>query len=469
MAKNDNLKDFLTDVADAIREKKGTTDLINPQDFHDEILSIEGGGGGEETPIVEEKDVSFWDYDGTLLYSYTIEEAKALTELPTPPNHEGLVFDGWNWEYEDVKNNDIPMDIGALYVTDDGKTRLYLEVEDEDGVDIDLTFKQTANDVAVDFGDGTEVQSSADANAVIPHHYAKGSYCLTMWSKGRLNNVVIYNDSGKNVFGAISEKKCAILQKVEIGQGVKLSSCTFYRCFNLRTITLPKRDISSWNSCFALCTSLKHYNAYKGYLFIDCLFGASSLRRLSYNKDTRVSSNALSLCGLENFKFGKAANFESSIEKSNVTEVVIPTTFTSLVNSMFKSCSQLKKIVIHSEVTKIPASFFEECRALREANIPSSVTEINAAAFYRCSSLFQLVFPPNLTTIGANAFFYCGAMKFDFSACQQIPTLGNTGALQYIPSESKIIVPDALYDEWIAATNWSTYADRIVKASEYNG
>lgn len=44
MAKNDNLKDFLTDVADAIREKKGTTDLINPQDFSSEIASIQSGG-----------------------------------------------------------------------------------------------------------------------------------------------------------------------------------------------------------------------------------------------------------------------------------------------------------------------------------------------------------------------------------------------------------------------------------------
>ena len=44
MAKNDNLKDFLTDVADAIREKKGTTDAINPQDFSSEIASIQSGG-----------------------------------------------------------------------------------------------------------------------------------------------------------------------------------------------------------------------------------------------------------------------------------------------------------------------------------------------------------------------------------------------------------------------------------------
>lgn len=45
MAKTDNLTDFLTDIADAIREKKGTTGTINPQDFSSEIASIESGGG----------------------------------------------------------------------------------------------------------------------------------------------------------------------------------------------------------------------------------------------------------------------------------------------------------------------------------------------------------------------------------------------------------------------------------------
>lgn len=40
MAKNNNLTDFLTDVADAIRAKKGTTEPINPQDFSAEIASI---------------------------------------------------------------------------------------------------------------------------------------------------------------------------------------------------------------------------------------------------------------------------------------------------------------------------------------------------------------------------------------------------------------------------------------------
>lgn len=68
MAKNDNLKDFLTDVADAIRAKKGTSEPINPQDFSAEIASIETGGGGgameywrvpENFNQVEDEDLIF--------------------------------------------------------------------------------------------------------------------------------------------------------------------------------------------------------------------------------------------------------------------------------------------------------------------------------------------------------------------------------------------------------------------------
>ena len=53
MAKNDNLNDFLADVANAIRLKKGTSDLINPQDFRKEIESIESGGS-----TIEYRDMS---------------------------------------------------------------------------------------------------------------------------------------------------------------------------------------------------------------------------------------------------------------------------------------------------------------------------------------------------------------------------------------------------------------------------
>lgn len=43
MSKANNLTEFLTDVATAIRLKKKTTAKINPQDFSSEIASISGG------------------------------------------------------------------------------------------------------------------------------------------------------------------------------------------------------------------------------------------------------------------------------------------------------------------------------------------------------------------------------------------------------------------------------------------
>lgn len=54
MAKNNNVKDFTKDVADAIRAKKGTTALINPQNFSNEIASIETGEYNVESVVNED-------------------------------------------------------------------------------------------------------------------------------------------------------------------------------------------------------------------------------------------------------------------------------------------------------------------------------------------------------------------------------------------------------------------------------
>ena len=45
MAKNNNLGDFLKDIASGIRNIKGTSGSINAQNFRSEIESIEVGGG----------------------------------------------------------------------------------------------------------------------------------------------------------------------------------------------------------------------------------------------------------------------------------------------------------------------------------------------------------------------------------------------------------------------------------------
>lgn len=51
MAKNDNLKDFLKDIADAIREVQGVTGPINPQDFSNIIRGFSSGSSGLTFPV----------------------------------------------------------------------------------------------------------------------------------------------------------------------------------------------------------------------------------------------------------------------------------------------------------------------------------------------------------------------------------------------------------------------------------
>jgi hypothetical protein len=50
-----------------------------------------GGGGCGNGGVVSNEKVTFYDYDGTLLHSYTVKEAQALTELPELPKQKGLI------------------------------------------------------------------------------------------------------------------------------------------------------------------------------------------------------------------------------------------------------------------------------------------------------------------------------------------------------------------------------------------
>lgn len=84
MAKTDNLTDFLTDVADAIREKKGTSNPINPQDFSSEIASIQSGGGEfswdfSRIGYTSENTTLLQQFEDAIAYS----EEKARTFTPS--------------------------------------------------------------------------------------------------------------------------------------------------------------------------------------------------------------------------------------------------------------------------------------------------------------------------------------------------------------------------------------------------
>ena len=145
---------------------------------------------------------------------------------------------------------------------------------------------------------------------------------------------------------------------------------------------------------------------------------------------------------------------------------MIPSGVTSFGNSVFQECYSLSNLTIPSGITSIGNSEFSMCYSLAKITIPSGITSIGNTAFGNCYSLASLTIPSNVTSIYSSTFQSCRSItKYDFSQHTSVPTLSNTNAFSQINGICKIIVPDSLYDSWITATNWSTYADYIYRAS----
>ena len=87
MSKQNNLTDFLTGVADAIRAKKGTTALINPQNFESEIAGI-------SVPKEEqEKSVEITENGTTEVLP---DDGKALSKVTVTVNVAGEVLEEYD-------------------------------------------------------------------------------------------------------------------------------------------------------------------------------------------------------------------------------------------------------------------------------------------------------------------------------------------------------------------------------------
>lgn len=81
MAKTDNLTDFLTGVANAIRTKKGTTAKINPQNFETEIGSITTSKPEQEKTAAATNSKQIVSPDSGKVLSKVIIEATPLPSI----------------------------------------------------------------------------------------------------------------------------------------------------------------------------------------------------------------------------------------------------------------------------------------------------------------------------------------------------------------------------------------------------
>jgi hypothetical protein len=338
----------LTGIAEAIRAKTGETGKMTTAEMPEKIAAIQTSGGEISAAEAAYSDVNFYDYDGTRLYSYTVEEAAALTELPPLPSHEGLICQGWNWSLAEVQAGGRAVDVGAMYITDDGKTRLYITILSTIRMNVPLYFSQTvANGVTIDWGDGSDTETLSGTGFVnTTHQYAAvGDYVISLTVADGCTVNLGGGQKDYCVLGSVSWTACvysSMLRAVRLGKGItRLGQYTFEKCALLETITLPSGMESVGINQYEYCQALK--------------------------------------------------------------AVVIPDTVTVINNYAFNNCCTLKMLSIPNSVQTIGTYAFGYCEVLVKITVPAGVTSIGERAFEGayCSIEYYMkpATPPTLTSI----------------------------------------------------------------------
>ncbi|MBP3496792.1 MAG: leucine-rich repeat domain-containing protein [Alistipes sp.] len=463
------------------------------------IVKGEGGsssGGGGSTPSKTVSDVTFYDCDGTVLYGYTKEGFLKLANMPALPERKGLICQGWNWDLADAVDYVSKygmLNVGATYITDDGKSRFYVRMRGF--LNMQLRISQSIPYGAViNWGDGNEETTGENLNWSYNHTYAnEGDYIITLQP---INGCIwgMYFSYRDTFFGSYDPpKNPQKVYKVELGEGIEtIGKLMFsYYCYNLATLTIPNgvsringEGVSAYGlKCLILPKTVTVWG-YKESNSNGLSIGNGTVVCLPHGLQSELDTPSLLIDGVCESVFlpqslGAPVTLQNGVCKRVVAKGVTVNNggslihgtllegVTSIGSSAFSNCYSLASINIPEGVTNIGSSAFSNCRSLASINIPEGVTNIESSAFSNCRSLASINIPEGVTNIESSAFSNCsGVAFFDFSNHSTIPTLGS--ATVFSTTYGKIIVPDALYDEWIVATNWATYASQIIKKSEWD-
>ena len=432
MAKKIIEESTLSAIGNSIRAKTGRTYKIPPLNMPTEIASIQTGGSSSSP--VPPNEVNFYDYDGTVVASYSLEEVQNLTSLPAGPTHGRLTFQGWNYTLEKVKAFTRPMNVGAIYTTDDGKTRIYITLGE--GRTSPLLGCCPNGTVIVDWGDGTTPDtltgtSTSTIKYTPTHNYTSpGSYVISLTVNGTCGFLgsSTYSDYCYLLkYSTTADARNLYYQnaitRIEFGDGVtSIGNYSFYRCHSLKSLIIPNNVTSIRNYSFSNCYSLTSITI--------------------PDSSASVGNNAFSSC-------------------FSLISITIPDSVTSIENEAFSNCYSLISITIPDSVTSIGNATFFICYSLTSITISNRVTSIESSAFNGCHSLTSIIIPDSVTSIEIEAFHDCCGMAEYHLKPTIPPTLSNKNAFSGIPDDCIVYVPQGSLNAYQTATNWATYASHM--------
>lgn len=140
--------------------------------------------------------------------------------------------------------------------------------------------------------------------------------------------------------------------------------------------------------------------------------------------------------------------------QTNTTGIVAPTTVLYVGDGSFSGCAGLVSASFPAAET-VDAGAFDRCASLVSMSLPDASGLLGDNVFWGCTSL-RSVYIPRIDEL-SEAFMACTSLEsVDFGGTprQAVPTL-SPYTFDGVPISCKFIVPDAQYDEWVAAPGWS--------------
>ena len=156
-------------------------------------------------------------------------------------------------------------------------------------------------------------------------------------------------------------------------------------------------------------------------------------------------------------------------------ELPATTLASNCYSSMFNGCTSLTTAP-ELPATKLSincySSMFNGCTSLTTApELPATTLSFfcYSAMFQNCTSLKRIKMNASSGNWGESMFFGCTSLELvDMTGSTGVPQLANVNNFDNTNDTYKIVVPDSLYDTWIAETNWVSIASHIMKQSDWN-
>ncbi len=287
----------------------------------------------------------------------------------------------------------------------------------------------------------TEIESieSSGGDTDVEDGLIDGS--ITEYSNPRVKTIADYSFS-----------KRQSLVTVDCPLATSIGSNAFQYCIALSHANFPSVTTIGLES-FMNCSSLISLNIpLLSYIGANAFYDCKSLVTVDFPSVTTINGAAFGSCGL--------------------TIAIFPLV-TSIAARLFNGSASLSTVSFPS-ATSVGQYAFGRCTNLTSVDLPkvTSITGGSASsigAFYSCTSLARLDLP-SVTSIGGNTFNECFALTTLILRNEtEVCTLAGINVFGSTPIASGtgyIYVPDALVDDYKAATNWSTYADQIRPLSE---